>query len=390
MLKQQPQNKNVVEYLTISVLEAARNRIRSAFERFSTVAVAFSGGKDSLVLLSLVETMRQQMGIKKKLRVIFRDEELLPDCVIEFVQKIAESGDFDFRYYCVPLKMGKVLLGKKETIVAWDEARKDQWVRQPPPYAIRALYDQYGVKVDTGKLEQYDLDPYYMQDIPEDSVILTGVRADESLLRLTSLLKKKGDDNWIANPREPKSGVYTAKPVYDWSELDIFKYMYEEKVDYCPIYDHQLWSGSALRVATPLHENAAKNLPKVQKMFPVFYAQLCALYPDVDAHMRYWNDVDPLKIMSDYSPTFDGIRKFISETVQDESTRNDMMEYVRKSEVNRRNKMSSGEGLHNLGGWPVYHVFTQIIKGTFKKSGSTPCSQPSDAMFEFEGLTRPE
>ena len=45
--------------------------------------------------------------------VIFRDEELIPDDVIEFVQSYYHSGEYNFYYYAVPLKSTKFILENK-------------------------------------------------------------------------------------------------------------------------------------------------------------------------------------------------------------------------------------------------------------------------------------
>lgn len=386
-LKQQPQNKATVEYLDITVLEAASARIHEAFDRFSRVSVAFSGGKDSLVTLSLVESIRRERKVTEPLVVFFRDEEIIPDCVIDFVQDIAESGDFVFRYYCLPMQVGKVLLGHKSSFTAWGLERESEWIRQPPPYAIREIYNEYGEKVDTAKLEQYDFDKYFMQEFEGDTCIITGVRADESLLRFASCVKKV-EDNWIAKPRGPGHRVYCAKPIYDWSELDVFKYFYETGIDYCPIYDTQLWGGSSLRVATPLHENAVRNLGTLQTMFPVFYAQLCSMFPEVDAHQRYWHDADDAGVFDAYEHSFDGVRTYIREKITDRAARRDMLSYVTKSEVNRANALLRDPDSTSFGGWPVLYVFKHIVKGTYGKSGAVPCAEPGADMIEYEEITK--
>ena len=44
----------------------------------------FSGGKDSLVVLHLVHEVAKERNIKKPIDVVCRDEELIPDEVINF------------------------------------------------------------------------------------------------------------------------------------------------------------------------------------------------------------------------------------------------------------------------------------------------------------------
>lgn len=157
------------EYLDIDVLQAARQRINHILDVFDSVLVCFSGGKDSLVVLNLVEQIYKERGIKQKIKVVFRDEELIPDNVVEFVQSMYESGKYDFRYYAIPLKSQKYVLGKIEEYVQWDRNR--EWIRKPPSYAIR-LADG-----DKRLFTQYDADAFICKNEKGNVAMITGIRA---------------------------------------------------------------------------------------------------------------------------------------------------------------------------------------------------------------------
>lgn len=53
----------------------------------------FSGGKDSLVALHLTKEVADERNIKKPIDVVFRDEELIPDEVINFVDEYRKRLD---------------------------------------------------------------------------------------------------------------------------------------------------------------------------------------------------------------------------------------------------------------------------------------------------------
>lgn len=192
------------KYLDMDVLQAAKNRINHIIDVFDTILVCFSGGKDSLVVLNLVEEIYKERGIKKKIKVVFRDEELIPDNVVEYVQSIYESGKYDFRYYAIPLKSQKYVLGKIEEYVQWDRNR--DWIRQPPPYAIRLP------EGDTRAFSQYDADAFICKDEKGSVAMLTGIRTSESLLRFQSVMNKK-NEAYICNTKA--GGIKLCKPIYD-------------------------------------------------------------------------------------------------------------------------------------------------------------------------------
>lgn len=72
------------EYIDTDVYTEAKKRIRHIIETFDSILVCFSGGKDSLAVLCLVEEVYKEMGITRKIKVVFRDEELIPDDVVRF------------------------------------------------------------------------------------------------------------------------------------------------------------------------------------------------------------------------------------------------------------------------------------------------------------------
>lgn len=91
------------QYLDEDVLTAARARLRHVYETFDSVAVAFSGGKDSLAVLHLAYQFQAERDLGP-VNVVFRDEELIPDEVIDFVDTYRQQRWVNMLWFCVPLK----------------------------------------------------------------------------------------------------------------------------------------------------------------------------------------------------------------------------------------------------------------------------------------------
>lgn len=365
---------NVKRYIDSDVLTEAKKRIRHIIDAFDKVFVSFSGGKDSLTALHLVQEVYDELGIKEKIKVIFRDEELIPDSVIEFVQEYAESGRYDFYYYAVPLRSHKFILGKTYEYVQWDPNRPH--LRKPPPYAITLPAG------DTRVFDQYTTDAFIAEGHKGKIAFITGIRADESMTRLRASINKR-NENYI-NATAAKN-VMLCKPIYDWSQTDIFKYLYERQIRYCGVYDMELVNGQQLRVATPLHAQQAKRLDKVATLDPVFYDQLMQLFPEMEVQSRYWNEYDRAAVYDQYPHSFDGILQYIDAEFDDADEAAKAKKRVHRIIKTRANNEAQGK---RLGCYPVLYVFKAVVAGEYKHEiMPKKVDLYTKAELEYEGLS---
>lgn len=358
-------------YLDQDVYQAALARIHHVYDTFDRLDVLFSGGKDSLVVLHLVEEVYRQRGDHRPINVIFRDEELIQDDVIEFVLKYCANPRFKVRYFAVQQLSTKYVLGTAHAYVQWDESR--EWIRPKPSIAING---DPGVVYDQNKM-----DSFLFRGIPGKIAAMTGIRADESMVRLQSVMKKTVD-NYITKPMSDAANVRVIKPIFDWSEKDVFKYFYDNKIEYCRTYDVQLFAGKPLRVATPLIAENAKAFHLLRRMYPTFYEQVVHLFPDMLLQERYFKDLDRDSVYDQYPHTFEGIMQYIEDTVTDPAKKKKFISYVRNAQHIRGTKPDS----KNLGGYPVLYVFKCIFSGNKQMIQPKPKASPAD--FAYEGLTK--
>lgn len=344
--------QDLIEYLDIDVVTAAKKRIKHVINTFDTLYVCFSGGKDSWAMLDLVDEVYKELGITEKVKVIFRDEELIQDTVLDFVNEVRLSGRFDFRYYCIPLESEKYVLGNKETYVQWDLNRPH--LRPMPDYAITT----------NEVLGQYTSDRFTTQDGKGKIGLFIGIRASESLVRLSSTLIKKNEP-YISDSEYVH--IKKIKPIYDWEEVDIFKYFYDKHLPYCKSYDYQMFAKMPLRVSTPLHAESSKNIYKLKECEPVFYDQVCAIFPEMRLQERYFHELDRYGIIYQYPRSFEGIYQYISENITDMEQKRKARIMVAKCEKGRKNAIAEGKNNNPYGGYPLLYVFKSVVNGAYKR-----------------------
>jgi predicted phosphoadenosine phosphosulfate sulfurtransferase len=362
------------EYLNTDVYTEAKKRINHVIDTFDTIAVNFSGGKDSLCVLKLVEEVYKERGIKEKINVNFFDEELIPDDVVNFVHSFYKSNNYNFHYFTIPLKSQKFILGKVIDYIQWDPNRK--WIREKP---------DFGINGEPGKVyDEYTIDDYFGSFYKGKKATLTGIRADESLTRLAGCTGRR-EENYITNTRA--QDICLAKPIYDWSVRDVFKYFYDNKIQYCVIYDMQSINKDNLRVSTPLHAESSKRFYKLKTLYPVFYQQIINVFPEMIVQDRYWNQLDrTTNIFEKYPHTWDGIIKYINDTLEG-NQRRIAIQRVINAKNTRENLLRKGYSRNPFGGYPILYVFNKVIAGNFKRS-IMPHKDPSYEMYMFEDLKK--
>ena len=116
-------------YTDVNVYDASIFRIEYVFENFDNICVSFSGGKDSTLMIQLVETVAKK--VNKKYDVLYIDMEAQYIHTIEHIQEIKDTLEHirDFYWVCLPLSLRNAVSVFEPRWVCWDKKSKEKWVR---------------------------------------------------------------------------------------------------------------------------------------------------------------------------------------------------------------------------------------------------------------------
>jgi predicted phosphoadenosine phosphosulfate sulfurtransferase len=261
--------------LDIDVLTAARQRVKNAFSNGLPIHMSLSGGKDSIVLASVVYDMARIGEIDKTLLTVrFIDEEAMFDEVIEIVEewrtKFVNIG-VKFHWYCLEVKHYNCFnqLTNDESFICWDREKKDVWVREMPEFAIT---DHPMLKA---RVETYQ---DFLTRISANGITMTGVRISESIQRLQSMGRRKG--------------VETIFPIFDWKDSDIWLYIKENNLSFPDVYKNMYQIGTRrnmMRISQFFSIDTAKVLVSLSEMYPDLMEKVTRREPNAYLAALYWD-----------------------------------------------------------------------------------------------------
>lgn len=252
-------------YTDKSVLQAARERVSWAFDKFPKIAVSFSGGKDSTVMLHLVCQEARKRG--RKVGVLIVDLEAQYEATATHMDKITDdyADVIDLHWFAGPMSLRNGVSNYEPRWLAWDPDRESIWVRPKPEKAVDHTSPGYDWYVPGMEFEEFIIEWAEWYAAGEPMAQFVGIRADESLNRFRTIAvfdKHMADGRrWTTHVVDQVFNVY---PLYDWRTEDIWRFHGKNpELAHNPVYDLMNKAGVPLshqRLCQPFGDDQRQGL----------------------------------------------------------------------------------------------------------------------------------
>lgn len=243
------------KYINKTVYDSALERVEYIFHEFENILVAFSGGKDSTVILNVFYDYAVQHNLTDRLAMYHMDYEAQYQSTTDFVDETFKKFPIKKYWLCLPIEAQCCCSVKQGSWTVWEQSKKDIWVRPMPsyPYVVNesnAQFDFHGSDYDV--MDRFC--KWYAEQNGKTAVIV-GIRADESLNRFRAIasdkVEKYKDCHYINGNK--------CYPIYDWSVEDVWTYLGKFSKPYNKLYDLYYQVGLSIdqmRVASPFNHQA--------------------------------------------------------------------------------------------------------------------------------------
>lgn len=282
-------------YLDENVYELALQRLKQSYKMFEKIVVSFSGGKDSTVCLYLTLQVARELK-QLPLEVVFFDEECIPPETEKYMKLVRKMDGVNLVWVAHPIAHRNGCSYDQPVWRPFDPECPEKWTRKPPPYSIKLPPPRKGRKLrERFGLQMMGVHEYFFRlyDTFKGGVgIIVGTRADESLSRYRSVVSKT-KDNFISGCR---FNTFVVKPIYDWSDKDVWYAIAKNKWPYNDAYDLIERSGlpaARSRLAPPFGEDCIASLGMYKAAWPQLWdkmidrvdgARAAALYADTELY----------------------------------------------------------------------------------------------------------
>jgi len=251
-----------------NVFDASLDRIRYTFDNFDNLCVSFSGGKDSSLMIQLVQMIAEEKN--KKYDVLFIDMEAQYMLTIEHLIDLKDTlaNIRDFYWVSLPLSLRNAVSVFEPRWICWDKEKKDRWVREYPACAITEdnnIFDFYRYAME---FEEFvpEFQVWYSTKNGGMCASLVGIRCDESLNRFRTIVSTKKDrhnDRGWTTRNKPLTTSYSIFPIYDYRTEDVWTAVFKNNFKYNYVYELMLKNGLGIhqqRLCQPFGDDQKNGL----------------------------------------------------------------------------------------------------------------------------------
>lgn len=315
-------------YLDVNVYDAANDRIKYIIGNFKTITVAFSGGKDSGVMLNLVADYCKKNNVNKKINVLFLDYEVQYSKTINYVEETFKNlpSNFEVLHVCLPFCVSTATSAYQQYWRPWDPDKKELWTREMPENVIS---DPRQFDFWNDGITDYEFQSLFNKWVGDknndsSSIVLIGIRADESYVRYIRAVTENNKYKGKKFILEMKDGYFQGFPIYDWSVEDIWAANAKMNWTYNDLYNLYYRAGlsvSQMRVASPFLSYGHGDLELYKAIEPDLWSKMLGRVNGVNFAGIYGNTTamgwKNLKLPAGH--TWKSFLKFLIDTLPKES-----------------------------------------------------------------------
>lgn len=252
-----------------NVFDAAIERIEFAFDNFENLCVSYSGGKDSTVMIQLVEMVAKKRN--RQYDVLFIDMEAQYLMTIEHIKTIKNKMEHirDFYWVCLPLSLRNAVSVFEPRWICWEKSKKEKWVREMPECAINEDNNIFPFFKYAMEFEEFvpEFEKWYSEKY-DGSMCghFVGIRSDESLNRfrtIVSMKKERLKDKPWTTRNKPLEHTYSIYPIYDWRTEDDWIATFKYNLEYNYVYELMYKNGLSIhmqRLCQPFGDDQKNGL----------------------------------------------------------------------------------------------------------------------------------
>ena len=255
-------------YTNKNVFDASLERIEFAFDNFDNLCVSYSGGKDSTLMIQLVNMIAKKRN--RKFDVLFIDMEAQYLMTIEHIKTLKNKLECirDFYWVCLPLSLRNAVSVFEPRWICWEKAKKDKWVREMPEFAINEDNNIFPFFRYAMEFEEFvpEFEKWYQEKKGGMCGSFVGIRCDESLNRFRTIVSQKKDrlkDKPWTTRNKPLKNSYSIYPIYDYRTEDIWIATFNNNFEYNYVYELMYKNGLGIhqqRLCQPFGDDQKNGL----------------------------------------------------------------------------------------------------------------------------------